>query len=246
MQTTHEQTSTTPQDATTSRYYQVVFIWMKDPIIFGRYAALVEPIVRQYSGGLERRLVPDAIYAEGMRKPDLVNIVFYDRQAADWMPDVVIKRVPVQPVLSYRDAHMTVERLYQLFDQLCQLEPHGLAEKSTHGPVFTVLYSDIFTPEATMDLEIGVVLTTNRFKRLRIADDVTLTMHELPAVEQLATIVHRGMDDHPTTYNALGRWLEQHQYRIVGPGSCAGAWHSYGARDQHDGNSLPSRADLGS
>jgi YD repeat-containing protein len=141
-----------------------------------------------------------------------------DRHAADWMPDVVIKRVPVQPVLSYRDADMTVERLYQLFYQLRQLAPQGPTEKSTYGPVFTVLYSDIFTPEATMDLEIGVVLTTNRFKRLRIADDVTLTMHELPAVEQLATIVHRGMDDHPTTYNALGRWLEQHHYRIVGPG----------------------------
>ena len=43
-------------------------------------------------------------------------------------------------------------------------------------------------------------------------------MHKLQAVEQMATIVHRGMDDHPTTYNALGRWLEQHHYRIVGPG----------------------------
>ena len=82
MQTTHEETSTTLQDATTSRYYQVVFIWMKDPIVFGRYAALVEPIVRQYGGSLERRLVPDAIYAEGMRKPDIVNIVFYDSHAA--------------------------------------------------------------------------------------------------------------------------------------------------------------------
>jgi DNA-binding transcriptional MerR regulator len=141
-----------------------------------------------------------------------------DRQAAEWMPDVVIKQAPAQPVLSYRDAHMTIERLYQLFDRLCQFAPHRSAEKSTYSPIFTVLYSDIFTPEATMDLEIGVVLNAERVKPLRIADDVMLTMHELAAVEQMATIVHRGMDDHPTTYNALGRWLEQHHYRIVGPG----------------------------
>jgi DNA-binding transcriptional MerR regulator len=147
-----------------------------------------------------------------------LRLTLLDRQAADWMPDVVIKRVPAQQVLSYRDAHMTVERLYQLFDRLRQYAPHRPAEKSTYGPVFTVLYSDIFTPEAEMDLEIGVVLNAERVKPLTIADEVTLTVHELPAVEQMATIVHQGMDDHPTTYNALGRWLEQQHYRIVGPG----------------------------
>ena len=141
-----------------------------------------------------------------------------DRQAANWMPDIVIKRVPAQPVLSYRDADMTVERLYQLFDRLRQFAPQRPAERSTYGPVFTVLYSDIFTPEAPMDLEIGVVLNAERVKSLTIADDVTLAVHKLPAVEQMATIVHRGMEDHPTTYNALGRWLSQHHYRIVGPG----------------------------
>jgi uncharacterized protein (DUF1330 family) len=83
MQTTSEQTtSAKPQDATHSRYYQVVFIWMKDPVTFGRYAALLAPVVRPYGGGLERRLIPDGIYAEGMPKPDIVNIVFYDSRAA--------------------------------------------------------------------------------------------------------------------------------------------------------------------
>src|SRR5262249_16167687 len=83
MQPTSEQTtSAASQRATAGRYYQVVFIWMKDPVTFGRYAALLEPVVRPYGGGLERRLVPDAIYAEGMPKPDIVNSVFYDSRAA--------------------------------------------------------------------------------------------------------------------------------------------------------------------
>jgi DNA-binding transcriptional MerR regulator len=147
-----------------------------------------------------------------------LRLKLLDRQAAYWMPDIVIKRVPAQPVLSYRDAHMTVEWLYQLFDQIGQHVPQRPAERSTYGSVFTVLYSDIFTPEMAMDLEIGILLATERVKPLGIADDVTLTVHERPAVEQMATTVHRGRVDHPTTYNALGRWLEQHHYRIVGPG----------------------------
>ena len=147
-----------------------------------------------------------------------LRLTLLDRQATDWMPDIVIKQVPARLVLSYRDAHMTIERLLQLFDQLREYMPQRPAERSTYGSVFTVLYSDIFTPEMAMDLEIGILLATERVKPLRIADDVTLTVHELPAVEQMATTVHRGMEDHPTTYNALGRWLEQHHYRIVGPG----------------------------
>src|SRR5262245_8139200 len=111
-----------------------------------------------------------------------LRLTLLDRQAADWMPDIVIKRAPAQPVLSYRDAHMTVERLFELFEQLRQYALHGPADKSIYGPVFTVLYSDIFMPEATMDLEIGVMLNTERAKPLRIGDDVTLLMRKLPAV----------------------------------------------------------------
>ena len=60
-----------------NRYYQVVFIWMKDPVKFDHYRELLAPVVLPYGGGLERMLAPDTIYAEGMRKPDIVNIVFY-------------------------------------------------------------------------------------------------------------------------------------------------------------------------
>jgi uncharacterized protein (DUF1330 family) len=65
-----------------SRYYQVVFIWMKDPVKFSRYRELLGRIVQRYGGDLERMLAPDTIYAEGMPKPDIVNIVFYDDRDA--------------------------------------------------------------------------------------------------------------------------------------------------------------------
>jgi uncharacterized protein (DUF1330 family) len=70
------------QGAAASRYYQVVFIWMKDPVTFGRYRELLGPVVQRYGGGLERMLAPDTIYTDGMPKPDIVNIVFYDNSDA--------------------------------------------------------------------------------------------------------------------------------------------------------------------
>src|SRR5262245_58099187 len=82
MHATSEETTARSQGATPSRYYQVVFIWMKDPVTFGRYLELLGPVVRPYGGGLERQLIPDAIYAEGIPKPDIVNSVFYDSRAA--------------------------------------------------------------------------------------------------------------------------------------------------------------------
>lgn len=64
------------------RYYQVVFIRMKDPPKFARYLELMAPVVRRYGGGLERMLLPEAIHAEGVAKPDAINVVFYDDRAA--------------------------------------------------------------------------------------------------------------------------------------------------------------------
>lgn len=141
-----------------------------------------------------------------------------EQPAVDPMPDVVIKRVPAQPFLAYRDAQMTSERLYQLFDVFSQQFAGRAAERSGYGPLLTVLHSEMLTPEAEMDVEIGVLLTSPQSKPLTIAEGVTLTARTLPAVEQMATMVHQGLEDHPLTYNALGRWLEAQRYGIAGPG----------------------------
>jgi uncharacterized protein (DUF1330 family) len=67
---------------TAKGYYQLVFIWMKDPEKFARYGALALPIVQRYGGGIERMIAPDAVYADGMTKPDIVNVAYYDDKAA--------------------------------------------------------------------------------------------------------------------------------------------------------------------
>jgi uncharacterized protein (DUF1330 family) len=64
------------------KYYQLVFIWMKDPKTFGRYLELARPVVERYGGALERMINPQSIYAEKLGKPDVVNIVYYNDKAA--------------------------------------------------------------------------------------------------------------------------------------------------------------------
>lgn len=64
------------------KYYQIVFIQMKDPTKFARYVTLMAPIVQRYGGALERALEPVAVYAEGVHKPDTINVVHYDDRDA--------------------------------------------------------------------------------------------------------------------------------------------------------------------
>jgi uncharacterized protein (DUF1330 family) len=63
-------------------YYQLVLIRVADAPKFGRYLELMRPIVLKYGGALERMLAPDTIYAEGMTKPEIANIVYYDSKDA--------------------------------------------------------------------------------------------------------------------------------------------------------------------
>jgi uncharacterized protein (DUF1330 family) len=65
-----------------TRYYQVVFIWLKDASKFARYLELMAPIVRRYGGELERSLAPETIYSAAIARPDTINVVFYDSREA--------------------------------------------------------------------------------------------------------------------------------------------------------------------
>ena len=133
-------------------------------------------------------------------------------------PDVVLKQIPPLQLLSLRESSMSDERMYHLFEQLSLFSQHQPSNKCKYGSLLTVLYSELFIPEDPLDLEIGFFCVGKTASSLHIADDIELKIGQLPAVPQMATIVHKGLADHPITYNALGCWLEENQYHIVGPG----------------------------
>lgn len=68
--------------ATEKHYHQLVIIWVNDSAKFQDYIGKMAPIVRKYGGALDRSFVPSAIWANGLRTPDMVNLVHYDNKEA--------------------------------------------------------------------------------------------------------------------------------------------------------------------
>jgi uncharacterized protein (DUF1330 family) len=64
------------------RYYQLVFIWVRDPAMFAEYLRELPPIVSRYGGAADLSLRPTEIWADGLTLPDVVNLVHYDSREA--------------------------------------------------------------------------------------------------------------------------------------------------------------------
>jgi uncharacterized protein (DUF1330 family) len=59
------------------RYYQLVLLWPRDRAKFASYLELLAPIVEPYGAGLERQFSVVESYAEGLVRPETVNLVYY-------------------------------------------------------------------------------------------------------------------------------------------------------------------------
>jgi len=72
-----------------NRLYQVVLIWVRDAETWARYGRQVAATAAKY-GWVERTIVPEEVYGDGVRLPDLLNIVYFDdgeRGVAGWSRD---------------------------------------------------------------------------------------------------------------------------------------------------------------
>jgi uncharacterized protein (DUF1330 family) len=63
-------------------YHQLVFIWIRDPAMFGDYLRDLPPVVTRYGGGADLQLHPSAIRADGLTLPNVVNLVHYGSRDA--------------------------------------------------------------------------------------------------------------------------------------------------------------------
>ncbi|WP_223034075.1 DUF1330 domain-containing protein [Hanstruepera marina] len=80
-----------PKEATTidveDKYYQVVLIWVKDPLKFREYGEKMRPIVQKYGGSTERMINPvtsiySGSYGSSLSQPNILNIVYYHNKEA--------------------------------------------------------------------------------------------------------------------------------------------------------------------
>lgn len=131
--------------------------------------------------------------------------------------DVVIKPVPAQPYVSMRNPRLPVGDFNMYLTQLFE----GIAGKNLNLPnTVTVLEHSDCTPEDYYDLEIGFVLPPNaqlQSNAITLNNNLALIPRELPAVQQMATVLHVGpWGTGMRSYLEMGRWIEAHGFEIVG------------------------------
>jgi len=128
--------------------------------------------------------------------------------------DVVMKSTPAVPFLSLRAIYPTFDDAIAALRDVSRAVRAQIAAQSLEN-IVVVAHCDF--EDENLDLEIGVTLTRqiNRLVRLPGRGDMTIT--ELPAVRTLATIVRSGpaYQSH-LAFGKLGVWMEANGYQIAG------------------------------
>jgi len=122
--------------------------------------------------------------------------------------EVVIKKVPPIVVASVRDT-VPVTQIGQLFGEVfAYLDQHKV---SPAGPTMGIYYDEEFHEEG-VDVETAVPVAGP------VPSGERVKGRELPAVEEVACIIHEGSFDNLSgTYGQLMAWIEANGYHMNGP-----------------------------
>lgn len=127
--------------------------------------------------------------------------------------DVLLKRVDAQRVALVRDVIPTQEQINQTFNRLFDEVNEAIKQNNAGftGPGIAVWYDSGMQPQ---DMRVAAAIPTHG--TLAAGDRVRI--EELPAVAQMASVVHHGpFATLPQAYGALFTWIEANGYQISGP-----------------------------
>lgn len=129
--------------------------------------------------------------------------------------DVVLKSVPAQPFLSFRETFAGVPEAEGAVVELTQTVPRRFGRRLGH--LTALLHSEAFELEQ-MDVEFGYVLDHPVHETLTLPSGRVLTPSELPAIETAACSVRVGsFEKCYLNYGALGAWVEANRYELLTP-----------------------------
>ena len=128
--------------------------------------------------------------------------------------DVVVKPVPAAAFLSIRQHCADMGEAVRLLELVVR-NGAGQIKAQYKDDLIVVAHSD-FEDEA-LDLEIGFTLTMPVNATVTLPGDLTMSLRELEAVDEMASIVRTGpgYQSH-LAYGAIGIWMEANDYRIDG------------------------------
>ena len=130
--------------------------------------------------------------------------------------DVVLKAMPERTFLAIRHIVPSKEEGFVLMAELQRTLPR-LAGKSASGQFALRFPSDSFETE-NIDVEIGLLFDGDVRETILLSDKRAMTVHTLPPIETMVTIICVGIANHERCYGRLGTWIEQHHFQLAGPG----------------------------
>lgn len=130
------------------------------------------------------------------------------------LPDIVMKSVSKIEIISTQHL-ITTDDGMSFFSQLMQYLPEQVDMRQL-GHMLLMANVDEFLTE-NIEIEFGFIVEGKVPDTIPLKGDIVLKKRQLPAIPQMATIVHVG---HPQTasipYGELGTWIENNGYRING------------------------------
>jgi len=135
------------------------------------------------------------------------------------LPDIafVLKAIPEQHYLSVRKVYGTVEDSMMFMHSVQNALPSRI-EKQV-GYLMAISHDSFFDTE-NMDIELGYLVDESFDESISIDGEFQLLVRRLAPVENMVCATYVGSDEsaYRTCYQAMGHWLEQHDYHISGAG----------------------------
>ena len=129
--------------------------------------------------------------------------------------DIVLKSAAAKPFLAYRHRFAGFDPAVSALRELVKYGARRIPDRVCEALV-VVAHSDF--DDEDLDLEAGFALTEEWSKTIRLPSGAELLLTELPAVEDLATLVRSGPSNEAHLgFGALGLWMEANQFEIAGP-----------------------------
>jgi len=123
--------------------------------------------------------------------------------------EVALKKTPAQQVAAVRDIVPTYSHIGDLLDEI--FAHFGQHKVGPAGPPIGIYYDEEYR-EKDVDIEAAVPVSG------AVTDGERVKSRELPAIEQMACIVHAGSYDViGGTYGQLMKWVEANGYHLSGP-----------------------------
>lgn len=131
--------------------------------------------------------------------------------------DVVLKSVPAQSYLSLREVLPNANAALAIMQELLTELP-AQVNSNALGYFTTVIHSETLESDR-LDIELGAVLTGKAKQTVTLSSNRELNLHSLPAAPMMASVMRLGgFENSCLSYGAIGLWVEDNGYYIVGPG----------------------------